>query len=202
MQITIDKKHRYTVDGELVPSVSTILNYFLPPSGFYTPEGAELGHCRHDWYNFLLRKEKPKHPPHKDIIEAVKGFEKFLAEVKPEYISGEIPYFHHVLKYCGMPDAVLKINGRLSVTDFKPKTRNKRTRLQTALYYLMLRANGVMVVDRYEARFYNGIYRLEAHTDIQDMVRAEIMVNAFNEPEGKRKDALMKVALQAAEFYK
>ena len=201
-EITINQNHIYRVDNIVFPSVSTILNSFLPPSGFYTPEGAELGHCRHEWYAFLAQGNKPKHPPHVDIIDAVAGCEKFLAEVRPEYVSGEIPYFHPTLRYCGTPDAILKINGQLSVCDYKPKNKNKRTRLQTALYYLLLRANGVMVTQRFEARFYDCIYRLERHEDSQDIRRAEIMVAAFNEPPGKRKDEMMAAARAAAEFYK
>lgn len=127
-----------------------------------------------------------KEPPYVEIAPAVDGFVKFLSEVKPEYVSGEIPYFHPTLKYCGTPDTVMKIGGRLSVIDYKPKQKNKRTIAQTALYYLLLNANKIPVRDRYELRLYDGIYRLQKHEDTGDMRRVEIMVAAY----------------QAAQFYK
>ena len=185
-KVEISADHIYRVDGVITPSVSDILNVFFPPSGFYTVEGRENGHARHEWYAFLAQGFEPKDPPDEKIAPAIDGFQKFMAEIKPEYVSGEVPYHHPTLHFCGTPDAVMKIGGKLAVVDFKPKTKNNRTRLQTALYYLMLRTNGVMVEDRFELRLYDGLYRLEKHGDAQDMRRAELMVAAF----------------QASQFYK
>jgi len=180
MTVDLNKKtHIYTVDGIVMPSVSTILDVYFPPSAFYTEQGRDNGHYRHEWYSELAQGFEATNEPYAEIAPAVDGFKKFMAEVKPEYVSGEIPYFHPVLNYCGTPDVVFKINNRLAVCDFKPKNKTKRTRLQTALYYMMLRVNGVMVVDRYELRCYDGVYRLEAHNDTQDMRRAEMMVAAY-----------------------
>jgi hypothetical protein len=181
MTIEINKeKHIYTVDGVVVPSVSDILDVYFPASNFYTEEGREDGHYRHEWYSELSQGFETVNQPYVKIEPAINGFKKFMAEVKPEYVFGEKPFFHPTLKYCGTPDVVFKINTRLAVVDYKPKAKNKRTRLQTALYYPMLRANGVMVQDRYELRCYDGIYRLDKHDDLQDMRRAEIMVAAFH----------------------
>jgi hypothetical protein len=103
-----------------------------------------------------------------------------MADVRPEYVSGELPYFHPTLQYCGTPDLVCKLAGRLSIIDFKPKSKAKRTKVQTALYYSLLRANGIMILDRYELRLYDGIYRLDRHEDPSDVRRAEIMVAAYH----------------------
>ena len=182
----IDRYPQFAVNGIPAPSVSDILDLYFPPSNYYTEEGREDGHFRHEWYAFLAQGGVEEVSPYDKIKPAVDGFKKFLAEVKPVYKSGEIPYFHPTLRYCGTPDAVMEIGGRLSIVDYKPKAKQKRTMLQTALYYLLLRANGIMVLDRFEVRLYDGIYRMEKHDDPQDMRRAEIMVAAF----------------QAAQFYK
>lgn len=179
-EIKLSESHIYTVDGYVTPSVSDILDVYFPPTPFYTEQGREDGTFRHEWYAFLAQGGTAAKPPYPKIEPSIASFKKFMAEVQPEYIFGERPCFHPVLRYCGTPDVVFKINARLALVDYKPKTRNRRTMLQTALYYLMLRANGVMVEDRYELRLYDGIYRLEKHTDAADMRRAEIMVSAFN----------------------
>ena len=178
--VTIDAKHIYRVDGIIWPSVSMILDVYIPPTPFYTEEGREDGHFRHEWYAFLAQGGTAAKPPYPKIEPAIEGFKKFMSDVRPEYVFGERPMSHPVLGYCGTPDVVFKINARLALVDYKPKAKNKRTMLQTALYYLMLRANGVMVEDRYELRLYDGIYRLDKHTDAADIRRAEIMVAAFN----------------------
>lgn len=177
--VTIDANHIYRVDGMIIPSVSAVLDVYFPPTPFYTEEGREDGHYRHEWYAFLSQGGVAAKPPYPKIEPAIEGYKRFMAEVRPEYVFGERPMYHPQLRYCGTPDVVFKLAGRLSVVDYKPKAKNKRTRLQTALYYLMLRANGVMVEDRYELRCYDGIYRLEKHTDAGDIRRAEIMVAAY-----------------------
>lgn len=181
MNVTLDKeKHLYMVDGVATPSVSDILNMYFPPSSYYTEEGREDGHYRHEWYAFLAKGGIAKEPPYTKIAPAVAGFEKFLVEVKPVYVSGEIPYFHPTLRYCGTPDAVMIMANRLAVVDYKPNAINKRTRVQTALYYPLLQVNKIPVLDRYELRCYDNIYRLEKHEDLQDIRRAEVMVAAFH----------------------
>ena len=178
--ITISDNHEYTVDGLKVPSVSEILNVYFPPCGFYTEEGQQDGKYRHEWYAALAQGIETTNAPYPKIAPAIDGFKKFLADVKPVYVSGEIPYHHPTLRYCGTPDVVFRIGDRLVVTDFKPQQKNKRTRIQTALYMLLLQANKIPVQYRYELRCYDGIYRFEQHEDLQDMRRAEIMVAAFH----------------------
>lgn len=181
MAIEIDKSaHRYTVDGRVVPSVSDILAVYFPPSQYYTDEGRDNGKYRHEWYAELSQGYESYNEPYPDIVGAVNGFKKFMVEVKPEYVSGEIPYFHPLLNYCGTPDVLFKMFGRLCVVDYKPKTKIKRTMVQTALYFSMLRANKIPVQDRYELRCYDGLYRLEKHDDIQDIRRAEMMVAGYH----------------------
>ena len=181
MIVSLNKKnHIYTVDGIVTPSVSDVLDVFFPPTPFYTEEGRDDGDFRHQWYAFLSQGNKPENAPGSRIADAIDGFKKFMADVKPEYVSGEISYSHPILKYCGTPDVVFKLNSRLAVVDYKPKTKNKRTQLQVALYFSLLRANNIMVQDRYELRCYDGIYRLDNHTNAEDMRRAEIMVAAFH----------------------
>ena len=103
----------------------------------------------------------------------------FCQEVKPRHVSSELPYFDPVLNVCGKPDLVAEISGRLSVIDFKPATRNKRTALQTAAYKLMLNRNGVPVLDRFELRLLDGQYRLEKHDDGHDMARWALIVFGY-----------------------
>lgn len=179
-EISIDKEtHIYKVDNIIRPSVSDILGIYFEPCPFWDEPGRTNGKIRHEWYNHLAQGKQADYEPDERISGAVKGFEKFMADVKPEYVSGEVAYYHPALQYCGTPDMVCRLAGRLALVDFKPKSKAKRTRVQTALYYSMLRANGIMVLDRYELRLYDGLYRLDRHEDVNDVRRAETMAAAY-----------------------
>ena len=118
--------------------------------------------------------------PDPRIAGAVAGFRKFMAEVNPKYISGEVPYYDSVLIVCGKPDLVAEIASKLSIVDYKPETKNKRTPVQTAAYALMLRHNNIQILDRYELRLLDGDYRLDRHRSTDDEKRWPVLVAAFH----------------------
>ena len=121
MSITISDNHEYTVDGLKVPSVTEILNVYFPPCGFYTEEGQQDGKYRHEWYAALAQGIETTNEPYPKIAPAIEGFKKFLADVKPEYVSGEIPYHHPTLRYCGTPDVVFRIGDKLDKVHINAK---------------------------------------------------------------------------------
>ena len=178
--IILDKDHVYHLpDGRTPPGVSRVLDLYFPPSGFYTEEGRVLGTSRHKWFHELVKGKIIKNEPDERIAGEVAAFRRFMYEVKPVYVSGEVPYHDPVLDVCGKPDLVAKISGRLGVIDFKPPTKNKRTIVQLAAYALMLRRNTIPVMDRFELRLGDGNYRLEKHEDPGDIKRWECMVPAW-----------------------
>lgn len=184
MIVTLDEAtHTYRLpDGRTPPSVSQILNLYLPvPIHFMPADAVNIGTVRHQWFHALAQGLGLENEPDPRIAGAVTGFRKFLAEVKPRYISGEVPYFDDLLGVCGTPDLVAEIAGRLSVCDYKPEARAKRTRAQTAAYAVMLQHNKFMVLDRYELRLYaDGSYRLNQHKDNLDLRRWTAMAYGYH----------------------
>ena len=106
------------------------------------------------------------------IIGKVKGYEKFLSETcfKPERLE-EIVYSEE-LELAGTFDQVGLFQGRLSLIDLKNGCFLKFHKLQTALYVIMLRRKGVMVLDRYGLYLKDNGYRLIRYPDRTDEVNA------------------------------
>ena len=183
MQVTYDESAKvYRLeDGRTPPRVSNILDCYFPFPVQFMPEDAAInGTVRHQWFHALAQGMEMENEPDHRIVGQVEAFKRFLAEVKPVYISGELPYFDPVLGVCGTPDLVAEIAGRLAVADYKPGSKNMRTRSQTAAYKVMLNRNQVPVLDRFELRLYaDGKYRLEKHTDEGDLRRWPALVAGY-----------------------
>lgn len=161
------------------PRVSDVLNLFFPPSPFIKDHHLELGTSRHMWYAEIARDAEIENKPHPAIADEVAMFRKFWAECKPVAKYIEEPFYSGI-GVRGTPDLVAEINGRLSVVDFKPWNKNKRTQIQTAFYKHILHTNKIMVMDRYELRIDKNSYRLEQHKDPEDLRRAVTLLSAYN----------------------
>ena len=180
MEVILGADGRYQVGDRRPARVTEVLNLFFPPSDFYTEAGRMKGTARHEWFHALIQGIEIENDPDERIAAEVASFRKFLDEVKPRYISGEVAYFDEALNVAGRPDLVAEIAGRLAVVDYKPAAKNKRTALQTAAYKRMLNLNGVAVLDRYELRLLDGSYRLDKHRNPDDEKRWPILAAAFH----------------------
>jgi hypothetical protein len=184
MTVTYDSEAKiYRLeDGRTPARVSSVLDLYFPfPVQFMPADAAITGTVRHEFYHRIAQNPLEElEEPDPRIAGPVAAFRKFMAEVKPVYISGELPYFDPILNVCGTPDLVAEISSRLSVVDFKPASKSKRTQAQTAAYKTMLNRNGVPVLDRYELRLSDGTYRLEKHTDDGDLIRWPALVAGYH----------------------
>ena len=190
MIVTLDEKeHIYRLeDGRKPPSVTKILSLYFPfPVQFMPPDAADIGTIRHQWFHELAQGHELEDEPDQRISGSVAGFRRFMEEVKPIYVSGEVAYFDPVLGVCGKPDFVGLVSNRLSCIDWKPASKYKRTQAQLAGYTVMLRRNKVPVLDRFSLRLYaDGKYRLDPFKDDGDLTRWAALVNGW----------------KAAQFYK
>ena len=169
-------------DGRTPPSVSQILNLYFPVPTQFMPAGcAEIGTVRHKFYHLIAQNpEIELEDPDPRIAGSVSAFRKFWREMKPKFISGEVPYFDDLRGVCGTPDLVAEIAGMLSVVDYKPETKAKRTRAQLAAYAVMLNHNRIYVQDRYELRLHDdGSYRLNQHKEQADLRRWQAMAYGY-----------------------
>ena len=177
-----EETHTYILpDGRTPPGVNKVLDLYFPPCGFYTEDGQVIGKVRHQWFHALAQGIELENEPDPRIAGEISGFNRFMAEVKPVYVSGEIPYFDSVLGVCGKPDFVGLISKRLSCVDWKPQSKYKRTAAQVAGYTVMLRRNKIPILDRYALRLYDdGKYRLDQFKDDGDLTRWAALVNGYN----------------------
>ena len=187
---TSDEETRtFLNDKRLVPSVSDVLDLYFPFPVQYLPEGSAVkGSVRHEFYHHIAKNPTQElEDPDPRIAGEVAAFRRFMAEVKPVYVSGEVRYFDEVLGICGKPDFVGLVSNRLSCIDWKPASKYKRTQAQLAGYTVMLRRNKVPVLDRFSLRLYaDGKYRLDPFKDDGDLTRWAALVNGW----------------KAAQFYK
>lgn len=182
MNVTIDDKHHYHVDGKPYPGFTEIASAVgaIPHNSFYTDAGREEGTAIHSWMIFLARGETPKEAPDPRIAGRVEGFKKFLAESRFTLTDGEKPLCEPTLRYCGTPDLWGSISGVTGcVIDVKSGAREPWHNLQTASYKVLLAANQFRASDRFALYLSDGDYRLVRHTDAGDENRWRAIVAAY-----------------------
>lgn len=135
-----EEKHEYTVDGRILPSVTTLLKGVGVIKGldFMTEEGAKNGKRRHKLtelydlgtldYGSIALEDMP-------YLEGwIKAKEELKIEVDPSGI--EVKLYHPVLGYAGTSDRICPVNRQMTVTDLKTGAPAKWHVLQLILYGL------------------------------------------------------------------
>lgn len=62
------------------------------------------------------------------------AYQRFIEDKRPEILLSEKPMYHAVYLYAGKPDRVLKMDGVVSLIDFKTGVPNRATAIQVAAY--------------------------------------------------------------------
>lgn len=109
----------------------------------------DTGSDGHEWLeNYVkakIRKEKLPEVP-KDIERPVKAFLKWEKENSPQWIASEARVFSSSHEYAGTLDAIVKINNKLVLIDFKFANQiSSEYYLQTAAYQNALEEFGIKV---------------------------------------------------------
>ena len=138
-----EKKHQYTVDGVVYPSVTDILEHLTAPGyGKVNPaileEAKERGTAVHE-----LTEAIDYGMPPEEIEDGLAGYAvaylRFLADYDAEWEFIEHRFYEPTMGFCGTIDRVGKIDGKDSVLDIKttssPSTDQKiAVCCQTAAY--------------------------------------------------------------------
>lgn len=166
----IDGKRHYCVDGELFPSVTTVLSS-LPKPGLdewrksvgdeeadrVMRAAAARGTAAHTMWELYLRND-PKFScgVMPTTIVLFKQLQPWLDRNIDFLYGNEIPLFSKVLRTAGRCDAVASVNGRPAIIDFKTSTNPKNVEhilsyfLQVSCYALMIEEMyGIIVEDAY-----------------------------------------------------
>ena len=136
--------HTYLVDGQEVPSVTTILNYISDVEyGKVAPavleQAARRGSLVHSYTEDIDYGCVPDEVEW-EIAPYLKAYKQFLRDYKPDWLLVEAPVYNEVYGYAGTVDRYGVIDGEYAVVDIKtlasPTKMQKFTvSAQTSAYY-------------------------------------------------------------------
>ena len=118
-----EEEHIYLVDGEEVPSVTTILNYLSDVDyGKVSPsvleQAAKRGSLVHEYTELMDYGALPDEVE-SEVVGYLTAYEKFLRDYKPDWLYIEQPVYSEAFGYAGTVDRFGRIDGELCVVDIK-----------------------------------------------------------------------------------
>lgn len=167
--LTFDaERHEYTVDGVIVPSVTTIVaplgvDYDDDDSltAFAIDYAAERGTVMHAYIAHRLEGGAPEEFEMPDeFADYADGVEQFLAEHEITPYAVETPLTDGVA--AGTPDLVCEFDGELAILDYKFVSNVAKSRVcgQLGGYLKLCESNEVFPERLYAVQFKRGDYRL------------------------------------------
>jgi len=174
-----DDGKQYDLDGVKLQRVTGFLGSFgFGKNPFYTEMGRDKGTIVHECCYLLAQGVLDWDTVDPRILPKVKGYEKFLNDTgfKPERLEEMV--YDVDLGIAGTYDQVGTFLGRLSLIDIKNGGFLKFHKLQTALYVIMLRRKGIMILDRYGLYLKDNDYRLIKYPDREDEENALTLLKA------------------------
>ena len=115
--------HTYLVDGQEVPSVTTILNYMSDVEyGKVNPavleQAARRGTLVHEYTELYDYDALPDEIEY-EVAPYIQAYMKFIRDYKPNWILIEGQVYNDVYNYAGTVDRIGDIDGELAVVDIK-----------------------------------------------------------------------------------
>lgn len=115
--------HQYLLDGEEVPSVTTILNYmsdveYSKVSPAVLEQAARRGSLVHEYTELIDYGCEPDEVEY-EVVGYLKAYKDFLRDYKPDWLLVEEPLYSEEYGYAGTVDRIGYIDGQLSVVDIK-----------------------------------------------------------------------------------
>lgn len=127
-----DDTHQYIVDGQEVPSVTTILNYMSDVEyGKVNPsvleQASKRGSLVHEYTELMDCGAVPDEIEY-EVAGYLKAYKDFLRDYKPDWKGIEMPVYEEVYNYVGTLDRYGMIDGKLCIVDIK--TVSSPTKMQ------------------------------------------------------------------------
>lgn len=102
-------------------------------------EALVSGHLAHDWIEWYIKGKKKDMPKDEKAVSAIKAFLDWESKYNVEWLASELVVSSMKNKYAGTCDFIAKINGVLTLGDFKTSNQiSEDVALQTAGYWLAL----------------------------------------------------------------
>jgi len=163
-----EENHIYTVDGEVKPSVSGILEATGISDFSFIPEADrewyfQRGTFVHLAMELLLQDRLNWDTVDSRIIGYVRAGEKFIKDTGFKAICIERPLYHPDFDFCGTPDVTGSFrDGRVVLPDWKSGIVTEPVRYQTAAYAQLCMVNEIACpLERYGIQLKeNGKYKM------------------------------------------
>jgi len=118
-----------------------------------------------------------------DVLGYIHAYERFLAELAPEWEHIEVPFVNWTWYFGGRPDRYGLVQGAKSLCDIKSGIETPAARIQTALQAILLEphvglpAEGIPRYALYLKK--TGRYKLKPHTDMKELDEARRILGEF-----------------------
>ena len=208
--LKMDEKHRYTVDGRVIPSVTKIIYAVLAIDEKYKrlrdegilidPEPyAKFGTAVHKACELYVKKTLDREEMDPLLEPSLTAFIQFIEDTGFNVIESETMAYSKKFWYAGTYDLYGSFNGTFAIVDIKTGTSQKWHNLQTAGYALLKQGQSKSVfspdfpkgaglgvisppLDRYCLYLDRDKpkYKLKKHKDDRDMKFWEQMVSVFH----------------------
>ena len=127
-----EDEHKYLVDGEEVPSVTTILNYMsdVEYGGInkaVLEQAARRGSLVHEYTELMDCDALPDEIEY-EVVGYLKAYKDFLRDYRPDWLLIEAPLYSEEYRYAGTVDRIGMIDDKLCVVDIK--TVSSPTKMQ------------------------------------------------------------------------
>lgn len=175
-----DHGHRYTLDGEELPSVSELCRFLTREIYGTIPQytldnAADRGHRVHKLTEAIDVYGKADVPD--DLLPYLQAYVKFRQEHQVQWTHIEKPLAHQEKRYAGTLDRIGTVDGKNAIVDLKTTYQLHKPLLtaQLNLYRWMAEAAGIPVEALYALQLKkDGTYRLSP-VEINDEVPAAVL---------------------------
>jgi len=148
-----DGPHQYRLDGESIPSVSTILEPLSGANYAHIREktlqnAANRGTSVHNSIEVWIKYEiEDVNPEHRGYFSA---FREWWDLKKPIVVGSEVRVYHRILRYGGTVDLLAYIDDKLTLVDFKTTSSlvDMTCGVQLEAYAQALVSHGIPVEDK------------------------------------------------------
>ena len=148
-----ETKHIYTLNGLVIPSVSTIMeplnaDKYAGISSSTLDNAANRGSAVHDCIENFIKFDFIDIPPEHRLY--FDGFMEWWNEAKPEVIGPEIRMYHKLLRYGGTGDLLAIINDKRVLIDYKSTyvVSDMTCRVQLEAYAQALASHGFKIDEK------------------------------------------------------
>ena len=136
LKIDLSSHTYYYWDGETIPSVTQIIGEWRPVSVYGVEyyvntftghvvdaerfrEARDWGNAVHKMLALYLQGKLDESSLHESLIPILEQFDEWMRLNHVETLEIEKPLYNEQYRYAGTPDLICKLNGRLSIVDYK-----------------------------------------------------------------------------------